>query len=45
MKKTLVALAITFGTATAFAADIVDTAVKAGNFKTLVAAVAVANMR
>jgi uncharacterized surface protein with fasciclin (FAS1) repeats len=45
MKKTLIALAFTLGTATAtFAADIVDTAVKAGNFKTLVAAVQAAGL-
>ena len=45
MKKSLVALALTLGTATAaFAADIVDTAVKAGNFKTLVAAVQAAGL-
>jgi len=45
MKKTLIALALTVGTATAsFAADIVDTAVKAGNFKTLVAAVQAAGL-
>ena len=40
MKKTLIALALTAGaTFSAMAQDIVDTAVKAGNFKTLVAAV------
>jgi uncharacterized surface protein with fasciclin (FAS1) repeats len=40
MKKTLIAIALTAGaTYTAMAQDIVDTAVKAGNFKTLVAAV------
>lgn len=45
MKKSLIALALTVGTATAsFAADIVDTAVKAGNFKTLVAAVQAAGL-
>jgi uncharacterized surface protein with fasciclin (FAS1) repeats len=45
MKKTLIAFALTLGTATAsFAADIVDTAVKAGNFKTLVAAVQAAGL-
>ena len=45
MKKTLIAIALTVGTATAtFAADIVDTAVKAGNFKTLVAAVQAAGL-
>lgn len=45
MKKTLIALALTFGGATAaLAADIVDTAVKAGSFKTLVAAVQAAGL-
>jgi uncharacterized surface protein with fasciclin (FAS1) repeats len=45
MKKTFVALALGFGlTVQAFAADIVDTAVKAGNFKTLVAAVQAAGL-
>jgi uncharacterized surface protein with fasciclin (FAS1) repeats len=45
MKKTLIALALTVGaTASAFAADIVDTAVKAGNFKTLVTAVQAAGL-
>ena len=40
MKKTLIALALTLGSATAaLAADIVETAVQAGSFKTLVAAV------
>ena len=40
MKKTLIALALTVGAAAgAMAQDIVDTAVKAGIFKTLVAAV------
>lgn len=45
MKKSLIALALTisFGL-TAQAADIVDTAVKAGNFKTLVAAVQAAGL-
>lgn len=45
MKKTLIALALTAGaTFTAMAQDIVDTAVKAGNFKTLVAAVQAAGL-
>ena len=44
MKKTLVALAMVAGTATAFAQDIVDTAVKAGDFKTLVTAVKAAGL-
>ena len=45
MKKTLIALALTFGSATAaLAADIVETAVKAGSFKTLVAAVQAAGL-
>jgi len=45
MKKTLVALALTAGaTFGAMAQDIVDTAVKAGNFKTLVAAVQAAGL-
>ncbi len=45
MKKTLIALALTAGaTFAASAADIVDTAVKAGNFKTLVAAVQAAGL-
>jgi uncharacterized surface protein with fasciclin (FAS1) repeats len=45
MKKTLIALALTAGaTFSALAADIVDTAVKAGNFKTLVAAVQAAGL-
>ena len=40
MKKTLIALALTAGaTFSATAADIVDTAVSAGSFKTLVTAV------
>ena len=44
MKKTLIALALTAGaTFTALAQDIVDTAVKAGNFKTLVAAAGLAD--
>ena len=45
MKKTLIALALTAGaTFTVMAQDIVDTAVKAGNFKTLVAAVQAAGL-
>ena len=45
MKKSLIALAITVGaTFSALAADIVDTAVAAGNFKTLVAAVQAAGL-
>ena len=45
MKKTLIALALTAGTAfSAVAADIVDTAVAAGNFKTLVTAVQAAGL-
>lgn len=45
MKKTLIALAITLGSATAaLAADIVDTAVSAGNFKTLVLALQTAGL-
>ena len=44
MKKTLIALALVTGAATAFAQDIVDTAVKAGNFKTLVTAVQAAGL-
>lgn len=45
MKKMMLALALTAGTAfSASAADIVDTAVKAGNFKTLVAAVQAAGL-
>lgn len=45
MKKTLIALALTAGTTfSAFAADIVDTAVSAGNFKTLVTAVQAAGL-
>ena len=45
MKKTLIAIALTAGaTFTAMAQDIVDTAVKAGNFKTLVAAVQAAGL-
>ena len=45
MKKTLIALALTAGAAfNVMAQDIVDTAVKAGNFKTLVAAVQAAGL-
>ena len=45
MKKTLIAAALTLGaTFSALAQDIVDTAVKAGNFKTLVAAVQAAGL-
>jgi uncharacterized surface protein with fasciclin (FAS1) repeats len=45
MKKTLVALALGVGmTMSAFAKDIVDTAVGAGTFKTLVAAVQAAGL-
>lgn len=45
MKKTLIALALTAGaTFSAMAQDIVDTAIKAGNFKTLVAAVQAAGL-
>jgi uncharacterized surface protein with fasciclin (FAS1) repeats len=45
MKKSLLVLALTAGFGlTAQAADIVDTAVKAGNFKTLVAAVQAAGL-
>lgn len=45
MKKTLVAIALIAGaTFSAMAADIVDTAVKAGNFKTLVTAVQAAGL-
>jgi uncharacterized surface protein with fasciclin (FAS1) repeats len=39
MKKTLIAAALSLGALAAHAADIVDTAVSAGSFKTLVAAV------
>ncbi|MCR5869281.1 hypothetical protein LRS14_29795 [Aquincola sp. J276] len=39
MKKLLIATALSFGAMTAMAADIVDTAVSASSFKTLVAAV------
>lgn len=45
MKKTLIALALTVGTTfSVMAQDIVDTAVKAGNFTTLVAAVKAAGL-
>jgi uncharacterized surface protein with fasciclin (FAS1) repeats len=45
VKKTLIALAFGLGlSAQSFAADIVDTAVKAGNFKTLVTAVQAAGL-
>jgi uncharacterized surface protein with fasciclin (FAS1) repeats len=45
MKKTLIATMLTVGlSAQAFAADIVDTAVKAGSFNTLVAAVKAAGL-
>lgn len=48
MKKSLVALALStgavFSSFSAFAADIVDTAVSAGNFKTLVTAVQAAGL-
>lgn len=45
MKKTLIALALTVGaTFSTMAQDIVDTAVKAGNFKTLVTAVQAAGL-
>jgi uncharacterized surface protein with fasciclin (FAS1) repeats len=45
MKKTLIALALTAGaTFSALAADIVDTAVAAGSFKTLVTAVQAAGL-
>lgn len=45
MKKTLIALALTAGaTFNALAQDIVQTAVQAGNFKTLVAAVQAAGL-
>ena len=45
MKKSLIAMALAAGFAfSAQAADIVDTAVKAGNFKTLVAAVQAAGL-
>jgi uncharacterized surface protein with fasciclin (FAS1) repeats len=45
MKKTVLAVVLGLGLSVqAFAADIVDTAVKAGNFKTLVAAVQAAGL-
>ena len=45
MKKTLIALALTAGTAlSVMAQDVVDTAVKAGNFTTLVTAVKAAGL-
>ena len=44
MKKTLIALALATGAVTACAQDIVDTAIKAGNFKTLVTAVQAAGL-
>ncbi len=45
MKKLLIATALSFGlSATAWAKDIVDTAVAAGSFKTLVAAVQAAGL-
>jgi uncharacterized surface protein with fasciclin (FAS1) repeats len=45
LKQSFVALALGLGmSVSAFAADIVDTAVKAGNFKTLVAAVQAAGL-
>ena len=45
MKKSLIAMALAAGVAfSAQAADIVDTAIKAGNFKTLVAAVQAAGL-
>lgn len=45
MKKTLIAIALTAGvTLSAMAQDVVDTAVKAGNFTTLVAAVKAAGL-
>ena len=45
MKKSLIAMALAAGFAfSAQAADIVDTAIKAGNFKTLVAAVQAAGL-
>lgn len=45
MKKSLIALALTAGMAlSAQAADIVDTAIKAGNFKTLVTALQAAGL-
>lgn len=45
MKKTLIALALTVGAVTSsFAQDIVDTAIKAGDFKTLVTAIQAAGL-
>ena len=44
IKLSAVTLAMTFAAATAQAADIVDTAVKAGNFKTLVTAIKAADL-
>ena len=45
MKKTLIALALTAGTGlSAFSQDVVDVAVKAGNFNTLVTAVKAAGL-
>ena len=44
MKKLLIATALSFGAMTAMAADIVETAVSAGSFKTLVAAVQAAGL-
>lgn len=45
MKKTLIALALTLGTATAaLAQDVVDVAVKAGSFKTLATALQAAGL-
>lgn len=44
MKKLLIATALSFSAMTAMAADIVDTAVSAGSFKTLVAAVQAAGL-
>lgn len=45
MKKTLIALALTAGTAlSVMAQDVVDTAVKAGNFTTLVTAIKAAGL-
>lgn len=44
MKKLLIAATLSFGAMTAMAADIVETAVSAGSFKTLVAAVQAAGL-
>ena len=45
MKKTLIASLITIGAMTsAYAKDIVDTAIGAGNFKTLVTAIQAARL-